>query len=64
MENNLNELEALLQQPLNPEATDQDGQTALQIAVTAGHSDCLKMLLEADAEMDIAADRKEGDTFC
>ena len=50
--NSLDELEALLQQPLMPDASDEIGCTAVFTAAEHGHSQCLSLLFEAGAAVD------------
>ena len=66
MENHVEQVEALLQLPLNPEFSNLDFlsqdrlefsddpryKTPLQLAATAGHSECITLLLEAKADVD------------
>ena len=48
-ENCCDEVEALLQLPLCPDAANEAGRTALHAAALAGHGECLGLLLEAGA---------------
>ena len=66
VENDVERVEALLQLPLNPEFSNLDFlsqdrlefsddlryKTPLQLAATAGHSECITLLLEAKADVD------------
>ncbi|CAK9035325.1 unnamed protein product [Durusdinium trenchii] len=53
-ENRCDEVEFLLQKPMSPDLADEAGQTALHMTASAGHSQCLSLLLEAKAALDQA----------
>ena len=60
-ENNLDQVEKLLQKPLNPSLTREDegeSATALHIAAESQHVECLALLLEAGADTDVGDSEK------
>lgn len=60
-ENYPEDLEVLLQTPLDPNIPDRDGRAALHSAAFAGHGPCLSLLLEASADKD-AWEKSSGHT--
>lgn len=60
-ENYPEDLEVLLQKPLDPNCPDRDGRAALHSAAFAGHGQCVSLLLEASADKD-AWERGSGQT--
>ena len=60
-ENYPEDLNVLLQKPLDPNIPDRDGRAALHSAAFAGHGPCLSLLLEASADKD-AWERGSGQT--
>ena len=60
-ENYPEDLDVLLQKPLDPNVPDRDGRAALHSAAFAGHISCLRLLLEASADKD-AWERGSGQT--
>eukprot|EP00438_Fugacium_kawagutii_P015224 Skav206116 [mRNA] locus=scaffold172:84733:112494:+ [translate_table: standard] len=60
-ENYPEDLDVLLQTPLDPNIPDRDGRSALHSAAFAGHGPCLSLLLEASADKD-AWEKSSGHT--
>ena len=60
-ENYPEDLNVLLQKPLDPNIPDRDGRAALHSAAFAGHGSCLSLLLEASADKD-AWEKGSGQT--
>lgn len=52
-QNSPEELEALLQKLYCPDLADQSGKTSLHVAASAGHAQCVRLLIEANATVDM-----------